>query len=77
MPYEPQKDKKLKSVVVCQDSGAPIEVSLNSYDGGPEKIQLRRFVVKGDQEKTLKLGRLRMEEAKEIIPALQQMVDGN
>ena len=75
MGYDASKDEKIKGVVICEDSAAPIEVSLNSYDGGQKKIQLQRYIINGDQKKYTKLKRLSIEEAERIIEALKLMIE--
>lgn len=64
MPYEPEKDVLIESLLDGGDDGLSVEV--RSYSGGPEKIQMIRKVGGRFQ----KLGRLTIDEAEEVAEAI-------
>ena len=74
MVFDSEKDKTLDKTVFDADRGGEqIEVKLSSYDGKDPKIQISRFEVDEDERKFRKLGRLTVNEARQVRDALTKL----
>lgn len=72
MSYDSEKDKTVYSKdLTINGNKTGIELSIRSYDGGPEKVQFMRFGHKksGERYYIPKLGRLLPEEMTAIVAA--------
>ncbi|MGA2260142.1 MAG: hypothetical protein ABSH28_01765 [Acidobacteriota bacterium] len=67
MAFDESKDKTLASVVAFEGEDSKITVSIRQYNGGEEKVQISRDLLKGD--KFEKLGRLTFEEMDGVLRA--------
>ena len=68
MAYDAGKDK----VLAVRTSGT-VEVKLCQYNGGEIKVQVTRFEQKGDTRVYGKLGRMTLDEAREVAEAIDNI----
>ena len=75
MPFEPEKDVMLKQWR-CEETG--LMVSINSYDGGPPKLQIGPRILKkkdGSDRSPAKAGRLSMEDLMWFYDLIDEIKD--
>ena len=74
MPFEPEKDKVIKSWR-CQETG--LLISINRYSEGEPKLQIgpRIFVKKDGSESQRKAGRLTIEDVMWIYEIIDEIKD--
>ena len=74
MPFDPEKDKVLKSWR-CEDTG--LVVTINQYNQGEPKVQIgpRVFVKKDGSESQRKAGRLSMEDVLWLYDIIDDIKD--
>lgn len=75
MPFDPNKDKTINSKLIeTEKNDQFIEVKVASYDGGPEKIRVGRFIQKDDGRDHRKLGGMTFDEAKQVRDAITELI---
>ena len=76
MAFDESKDKTLKATVLePNEYGERLEVKLASYNGKDPQVQVSRFTESGDMRSFRKLGRMTIDEAKNVAAAIASIVE--
>lgn len=75
MPFDQSKDKTVATEIIeTEKNDQFIEVKVASYDGGPEKVRVGRFIQKDDGRDYRKLGGMTFDEAKQVRDAITKLI---
>jgi hypothetical protein len=78
MAFDRTKDIELNSKEVLNDGSTVITVGIYQYNGGVPKVQIKREILKSDDErKFAKLGRLTLDEVAAVQEGLIWAQDQN
>jgi hypothetical protein len=70
MTFDRTKDVELASKEVLNDGSTIITVGIYQYNGGVQKVQIKREIERNGERKFAKLGRLTIEEAEAVKEGL-------
>ena len=71
--YDERLDECVVSETVPGSAGTDLEISVRRYNGGEPKVQITRFIKKGEDVIRVKLGRITFDEISHLLPAIEQL----